>query len=95
MMELISITRIDVMNSKIPNFKIVVFESHKGFSPTFQFLLGSKNSGHRQTRSTSAFIDKIINSKQSLDEMNFLFPTRSVPTTINISIGSGWDSDWE
>ena len=36
-------------------------------------------SGHRQTRSTSAFIDKIINSKQSLDEMNFLFPTRSVP----------------
>ena len=45
----------------------------------FLKVLRLESSGHRQTRSTSAFIDKIIHSKQSLDEKNFLIPSRSVP----------------
>ena len=45
MMESISITRLILWIPKFQNskFQIVVFESHKRFSPTIQFLLGSKN----------------------------------------------------
>ena len=49
MMELISITRIDVLNSKIPNFKLSYLKVTKDSVPHFNSYLDQKRARRRRT----------------------------------------------